>query len=365
MPSHLRSLLLTLFLLSSGVGHADAANRDRSPSAAVARQIEAPASIAPRWQHALPASGSLSSVAGWHGGNGRFIVYASDTAGGRLRVLDGLSGEPAGEPADLQMAAPTALFVIDDLLLVVEQDARRVLALGLPGLNPLGSIGDGGLIRPVSLFARHTDVDRYLLYVGDDYDNEGRLPPDRDLNRRVKTYQVSLDRDAADASPDRVSAERIGQLGETAGEGVLHRVGALVGDPFYDHLLITERDRTNDSGLRVYGFAGKYRNARLDRGLFGQQASGLALRACGNGRGHWFATDATENSPILLMDRASLRPSGAFDTGSDGATDSLWFQPTAAAAFPDGVLLIRQGGQLAAIDWRDVARELRLDAACR
>ena len=47
-------------------------------------------------------------------------------------------------------AAPSA-FVIDDVLFVVEQHNRRVLALGLPGLRPLGTVGDGGLIRPTSL----------------------------------------------------------------------------------------------------------------------------------------------------------------------------------------------------------------------
>src|SRR5690606_28831867 len=99
---------------------------------------------------------------------------------------------------------------------------------------------------PTSLFARHTDVDSYLLYVADDYDNDGRVPPDRDLNRRVKTYQVSLARsnDAA-ASPATISAERVGQLGETDGDGILRRVGAMAGDPFYDHLLIAERDGDN------------------------------------------------------------------------------------------------------------------------
>ena len=365
MNRHRYRCIQASLLLALGIGPASAAYRDLSPSSPVARQIASPASIEPRWEQPMPASTGLASLAAWEDGAGGLHVYASDTANGSLLVLDGATGTALAEGNSPRLAAPTALFVIDDVLFVVEQDERRVLALGLPDLRPLGTVGDGGLIRPTSLFARHTDVDSYLLYVADDYDNDGRVPPDRDLNRRIKTYQVTLGRDdGVGGQPQGIAAERVGQLGETEGDGILRRVGAMAGDPFYDHLLIAERDTANDSGLRVYGFAGKYRNARLDRGLFRQRATGVALRACDNGRGHWFASDDADGSPVLLMDRASLRPAGAFRPA--GATaDALWYQENAGSSFPSGVLLVRQGGAISAFDWRDIAREPGLDSACR
>lgn len=354
-----------MLLLGLCIGPASAAYRDLTPSTPVARQIQSPARVSPRWEQAIPATTGLSSLAAWTDAAGRLQVYASDTASGRLLVLDGANGTPRVDAGELQLAAPTALFVIDDVLFVVEQDRRRVLALGLPDLRPLGTVGDGGLIRPTSLFARHSDVDSYLLYVADDYDNDGRVPPDRDLNRRIKTYQVTLGRaDGVAGKPQDILAERVGQLGETDGDGILRRIGAMAGDPFYDHLLVAERDSGNDSGLRVYGFAGSYRNARLDRGLFQHQAASVALRACDSGRGHWFASDAADGSPLLLMDRASLRPAGAF-SNDRAAADGLWYQENAGSSFPNGVLLARQGTAISAFDWRDIARELRLDSACR
>lgn len=366
-----RSLLLfsTSLVLALSSSLASAAFRNLSPTAEVARQMRSPVPVTPRWRQPAPAPANLSSVAAWTDASGRVRVYISDADADRLRILDGATGEVVDEAkaSALSLATPTALFVIDDLLLVVEQRNHRVLALGLPDLHPLGSVGDGGLIQPVSLFARHTDVDSYLLYVADDYDDNGKVPADRDLNRRVKSYSLSLSRgnDAA-ATPTRIDAARVGQLGATEGNGLIRRIGSLGGDPFYDQLLVAERDRGHDSGYRVYGFSGKYRDASLDRDIFQQRAAGITLRACDNGGGHWIASDEMEGgSPLLVMDRASLRPAGAFTDSSGSAAISLWFQGNAATAFPAGVLLVRFDGQLSAIDWRDIARELRLDLACQ
>ena len=367
MPRRRFTLPVFALALLLSAATANAAYRDLSPSAEVAKQIRSPATLNPVWTRNITASDASSAIAAWSDATGSLRVYVADTDNGRVLAFDGASGEPVPLDTGSGLSTPTALFAIDDLLFVVERDSRRVQTFALPALQPLGTVGEGGLIQPTSLFARQADVDSYLLYVGDDYDNDGNVPPDRDLNRRVKSYLVTLHRDA-NAAPESVSAERVGQIGETSGDGVVRRMGALGGDAFYDHLLIGERDRGHDSGYRVYGFAGKYRNASLGQELFRRGPADIALRGCDSGGGHWLASDSggdeDANSPLLVMDRASLRPIGAFTLGS-GTVDSLWFQNGKSPAFPSGLLFARQGNRLVAIDWRDIARELRLDPACR
>ena len=66
-----------------------------------------------------------------------------------------------------------------------------------------------------------------------------------------------------------------------------------------------------------------------------------------------------------LFDRKSLQHAGSFVGEVTGLTDGVWLDERGDARFPEGVFYASHlDVALAAFDWRDIARALKLKTDC-
>ncbi|HSN73120.1 MAG TPA: 6-bladed beta-propeller, partial [Steroidobacteraceae bacterium] len=118
---------------------------------------------------------NVDSVATWHEGADRHWLLATAKEGDVLHLFDAASGEfvrdigKAGTgPGEFDR--PNGITVIDDLLVVVERDNRRVQVLSLPDFRPLAVFGADQLIKPYGIYVRPLGDDRFEFYVTDNYE---------------------------------------------------------------------------------------------------------------------------------------------------------------------------------------------------
>jgi 3-phytase len=284
----------------------------------------------------------------------RLMVYDGDT-GATLRIVGG-SGEGAGE-----FNRPNGVFVIDDLVFVVERDNRRVQALRLPDFTPLGSFGTAELQKPYGLWVRRHE-DAYEVLVSDAYmsaEDDDVPPPLADLDRRFKRYQVRVE-------PRALQTTLLGTFGATDAAGAIRIPESIWGDEAHARLLISEEDQSLGTRLRVYGMDGNYAGRDLGAGVFHAQAEGMALWQCPDGSGYWIATDQYKDRSVFhVFDRVSLERVGAFAGRKTANTDGVWLQQDATNAFPRGVFYAVDDDQaVAAFDWRQIAAALKLRETC-
>ena len=284
----------------------------------------------------------------------RLVVYDGDT-GATLRIVGG-SGGGAGE-----FNRPNGVFVIDDLVFVVERDNRRVQALRLPEFTPLGSFGTQELEKPYGLWVRRHE-DGYEVLVSDAYmsaDDEDAPPPLTELDRRFKRYQAKVEQ-------DELRGTLLGTFGATDAAGAIRIPESIWGDEAHARLLISEEDQSLGTRLRVYGMDGNYAGRDLGAGVFHAQAEGMALWQCADGSGYWIATDQYKDRSVFhVFDRISLERVGAFAGRKTANTDGVWLQQGATNAFPRGVFYAVDDDQaVAAFDWRHIAAALKLREHC-
>jgi 3-phytase len=155
-------------------------------------------------------------------------------------------------------------------------------------------------------------------------------------------------------------------FGETTGPGGLRVVESINGDPVNDRLLIAEEDPASGIVIKVYSFAGRFRNEVIGEGLFTTQPEGIALFECGAG-GYWIATDQDVATNVFhLFDRRTLAHVGAFEGGLTRNTDGIGLSQLRFGRFRAGALFAVHDDQaVAAFDWRTIARTLGLPRRCR
>ena len=204
----------------------------------------------------------------------QLMVYGGDT--GELLRRVGRKGKDLGE-----FKRPNGIFVIDDLVFVVERDNHRVQVLQLPDFAPLGSFGEAELRQPYGLWVRATEAG-YDVRVSDafmDGDDDNEVVPDlARLNERFERYEVSVGEQGFRA----VSA---GSFGATDASGAIRIPESIWGDVARDRLLLSEEDQADGTRIKIYGLDGQYRGQDLGKGLFKAQAEGIALFACPDGSG--------------------------------------------------------------------------------
>jgi len=308
---------------------------------------------------------NIDSPAAWRGPDGSTWVIATAKATDQLVVYDGDTGatlQRVGKRGDApgDFKRPNGVFVLDDLLLVVERDGRRIQALQLPAFSPLLAFGEDVLIKPYGLWARRGEVaidiyvtDAYMA--GEDEQGEDILPPLAELDRRVKQFSLQIDEAAA-------RAELVAAHGDTGPEGALRVVESIWGDPAHDRLLIAEEDESYANEIKVYRLDGRYAGSRFGRDRLAAQAEGIALYACADGSGYWLTTEQSkERSVFHLFDRQSLEHVGAFRGETVANTDGIWLHQAGTRRFPDGALYAVHDDQgVVGFDWRDVAVALSL-----
>lgn len=343
----------------------DAAPAATSPTpAADAGQTPQVAVIAEAFLTTMTPEDNIDSVASWQSDDGATWVFATAKSTHQLVVYDGDTGETlqtlgAQGPGSGAFDRPNGVFVIDDLLLVVERDNRRVQVFGLPDLASQGSFGEEHLVKPYGLWV-DGNADGYTLYVTDDYPaGEGDALDLSALGERVKRF--SMQRTA-----DGVQGRFIDAFGDTGGQGALRVVESLWGDPSHQRLLIAEEDETYANEFKIYDLEGRFSGETFGADLFAAQAEGIALFECADGSGYWLTTEQDKGrSTFHLFDRGDLSLVGSFQGEAVANTDGIWLNQSGSREFPDGVLYAVHDDQgMVAFDWRDIASTLDVTLRC-
>lgn len=191
----------------------------------------------------------ISSIAFWHGDNGRHRALATIENSDVLIVYDakkgteikrfGKSGTEQGE-----FKHPCDITVVENLVFVLERGNHRVQVLKLPDFIPFGMIGAERLKNPLNLAVYFIEPGCYYLYVTDRYelsdDNAAYI-----LRYSVATAIIS------------VNSTYLQTFGYSPGTGFLHNVESLAVDPVDKHLLVGERDITRGY-IKVYTLDGEF-----------------------------------------------------------------------------------------------------------
>jgi 3-phytase len=308
---------------------------------------------------------NIDSPASWRAPDGATWLIATAKAGDGLRVYDGDDGRvlrsigrSGGE--DGEFRRPNGIFVVDDLVFVVERDNHRVQVLRLPAFESLGSFGSDELHLPYGIWLRPS-AKGYEVFVTDAYmsDADDDVPPPlAELNARVQRYHVAL-------AGTRIDATSLGAFGDITAAGAIRIPESLWGDPEHDRLLIAEEDQATGTRLREYTFAYRYAGRDIGATQFHAQAEGIALWRCADGSGYWIATDQYKDRSVFhVYDRETLAYRGAF-AGRVANTDGVWLQQAPTRAFPHGVFYAVDDDQaVGAFDWRRIAGALRLRESC-
>lgn len=283
----------------------------------------------------------------------QLVVYDGDTGATLQRI--GRRGDGPGE-----FRRPNGVFVLDDLLLVVERDGPRVQVLNLPDFTSLGSFGNDVLIKPYGIWATRVGsaieilvTDAYMA--GEDEAGEDILPPLAELDRRLKRFSLRIADGTAEAKLSAVH-------GDTSPEGALRVVESLWGDPVHDRLLVAEEDETYANEFKVYHLNGRFSGTTFGGDILAAQAEGIALYACADGGGYWVTTEQGKQRSIFhLFERRSLEYVGAFSGKAVANTDGIWLQQAATQRFPSGALYAVHDDQgVVGFDWRAIVQALSL-----
>lgn len=312
---------------------------------------------------ATPAD-NIDSPAVYHGPDGLHWVIATAKATHQLVVYDAVTGQEVrrvgtGGAGAGQLQRPNGILVLDDsLLLVVERDNRRVQGFRLPSFEPLGTFGEAVLRRPYGLSA-HREAGGYRLYVTDNYETVAEaVPPLAELGERVKSFRVAMDR-------GRLRAIFVRSFGDTTAAGAIRVTESILADPANNRLLIAE-EFEGDSHLKVYTLDGRFTGETVGRGLFPQEAEGIALYACGDSAGYWIATDQGDTANTFhLFDRQSLRYVAPFSAERTSTTDGIALTQRAFGQFPAGALYVSNGDEaVSALSWTDIAAATGVAPGC-
>ncbi len=297
---------------------------------------------------------NIDSPAVWHGPQGEHWLIATakgthqlvvcDAADGRFLRRVGSEGAAPG-----QFNRPNGISVHRNLVFVVERDNRRVQVLGLPGFEPLGSLGEERLRKPYGLWVTG-DAHEGQVYVSDNHDPA----PDHGLDQRIQVYGWRIE--------DRAfRGKHLRAIGESEGPGALQVAESVFGDPVYDRLLLSEED-TQQSSLKVFDLQGRFSGEVIGLGIFRNQVEGIALWDQGEGEGLWLVSDQHRGRNVFrAFDRRSLSYRGAFRGPATQNTDGVWLTTKAYGPFPQGAFFaVHDDGNVSAFDLRAIADVLRL-----
>lgn len=352
---------------ASDVPHADPRAVDVSASMSGLPLVAGAVIVSERYLTQRDEADNVDSPAVWHGPRSEHWLIASAKHTHRLLVHDASTGavlrrvgEAGAAPGQFQR--PNGVFVIDDLLWVVERDNRRVQVLRLPAFDPVvwfGAEGAEPLKKPYGLWVQRLKAGDYRAYVTDNYETEGGdVPPLSELGRRVRPYRVQFG-----GGTPQVTMEPA--FGAVEGRGVLRIVESIWGDPATGNLMVADEEQQLERNVKVYGMDGRFRGRRMGAGVFHDQPEGLALYACADGRGWWFATDqGKQQNYFHVFERRSLEYVGSFSGSRTRNSDGVWLTQQSFPEFPQGAFFaVHDDGNVAAFDLGAVLGALQI-AGC-
>ncbi|MDQ8204898.1 hypothetical protein [Pelagicoccus sp. SDUM812003] len=306
---------------------------------------------------------NIDSPATWHGPNGEHLLFATSKAGHSVNVFDAVNGAMiqriGGQGVELgQFDRPNGVSVVDDYLLVVERDNRRVQVLHIPDYTPLTTFGESELGKPYGLYVQALEAGEYHVYVTDNYETPAEeIPADSELNHRVRRYLLETEGKTAEAELDL-------SFGETSGPGRLFVVESIFGDPVHNHLLIADELEHDKRGrqVKVYDLEGKFTGKTFGKGLFKYQVEGIALYQTSETDGYWFVTDQSKTlNRFLVFDRQTFEHLATLEGERTLNTDGIWITQASMPRFPHGALYTCDNDQaISAFDLADVFQALGL-----
>jgi 3-phytase len=307
---------------------------------------------------------NVDSPAVWHGPDGQVWLLATAKEGNVIRVSDAGTGEPltrVGGTGDGpgELRRPNGIAVVDDLLIIVERDNRRVQVFSLPDFEPLGVYGEEELELPYGIAVHPEGPGQYVTYITDAYELENEeTPPDSLLDRRVHQFRLRV-QDGA------VAAEHVRAFGETSGEGVLHSVESLALDVVHGRLLVAEEEE-GDSKIMVYTLDGRFTGDVIPASFFPNQAEGIVLYGCGEDDGYWVATDQGDDvNTFHVFDRVTFAHLGSFRGRTVRNTDGIALTQRSYPEFPGGAFFaVHDDRSTVAFRWADIAGALGLRTDC-
>lgn len=309
-------------------------------------------------------SDNVDSPAIWHGLDGQHWLLATAKQTDVILVNDASTGElicrVGGEGTALgQLDRPNGIAVVDDLMVVVERDNRRIQVFRLPSFEAVGVFGQERLRKPYGLTVYAEAPNRYVLYVTDNYETpDEQVPPDAELGERVQQYRFSVTDTGLDV-------EHVRAIGETTGAGVLRVVESIYADTTHNRLLIAD-ELEGQSVVKIYNLEGQYTEQMIDATYFPNQAEGIALYTCTDGSGYWLMTDQGKGTNTFhLFDRITLDHVAAFSGTITLNTDGIALTQQPFANFAQGAFFaVHDDGNVAAFDWATITTTLHLTTAC-
>lgn len=301
---------------------------------------------------------NVDSPAFYQDDNNNWIIATMKESDGVI-IYEAVSGDVLrkfGESGtgELQFERPNGIWVIDDMMLIVERDNQRVQVISLPDFKFLGYIAQDKLRNPYGLSV-HKEDEKYELYITDQYENEDEsIPADNLLDKRVLHYRFWM-------SDGSLQSEFVRYIGETEGEGVLHTVESIYADPENNNLLIAEETEAY-THIKIYDLEKGTYIKGIGKDLFKYQAEGIALYDCGNGKGFWFLTDQfTGDNTFHIFSRKDFEYITSFRSEHTKNTDGVWLTQNEFENHPKGsFIMVNNDGGIGAYDLNYLMNELNL-----
>jgi len=271
-------------------------------------------------------------------------LFVFDANSGELVKKVGQTGSGDGD-----LRRPNGIWAGKDFLLVVERDNHRVQAFSLPEFKPMGTLGDGDLIKPYGLTCFRDEKGTYQLYVTDDYD----LGPQHPASARVKHYRL-------DTGHGHIHAEKVREFGALEGPGHLFKVESILADPVHDRLFIAV-EKGPDPGIKLYTLEGDFTGRELDTNDFHGEPEGIAIYPTGDRTGFIVTTDQQHPYTVFhIYDRQNLQRRTHFRGQVTANTDGIAVTSWSTDAFQEGGLwAIHDDQALSAFDWRTIQSQIQ------
>lgn len=324
----------------------------------------APDTIAETYLTPRDLSDNVDSPAIWHGPDGQHWLLATAKETDVIIVYDATDGSVLDRIGETgtgpgQFRRPNGIRVVDDWMLVVERDNRRIQIFSLPDVTPMGSFGADQLERPYGLTVLANDEDAYDLYVTDAYEEpDESVPPTDELDRRVHHFTFAVNR-------DQLTSTHVRTIGDTTGAGILKEVESLHADRMHDRLLVAD-EHESQQHVNVYTLDGRFTGTVLGDDVFTREPEGIDLYTCADGSGYWVLTDQHEQENAFhVFDRASLDYVGRFTGATTQNTDGIVLTQRAFGPFDRGAFFaVHNDGNVAALSWGAIADALGLADDC-
>lgn len=309
---------------------------------------------------------NVDSPAVWHGPDNQNLLFATAKEGHSILVFDAETGEYISQigsegQGKLQFQRPNGIWVLNDLLMVVERDNARIQIIQLPDYKFIGFITHEDLRYPYGLAADELSDGSFEMFVTDNYNPalEG-YPLEEELDERIHHYRFSVSEDGV------LDFETVRLFGDISGEGILHKVESIYIDRTYNRLFIADEAYSQRS-LKIYNLEGEFTGEVIPSNYFTSEPEGIAIYSCEDGSGYLIATDQhkTDENKFQVFDRETLNYMGGFRGEITRNTDGIWLTQKNFGPFDMGLFhAVHDDGSVAAFSWKDIADALSLNKQC-